>query len=63
MMQRYAVLCTRVTTYQIYANSPQEAADLVLDGEGREVDNETLNVTSHHWPDFPLSTDPIDAID
>jgi hypothetical protein len=39
----YTVAVTRITYMEVEATSPVEAVDLVLQGEGTEIDQTTLN--------------------
>jgi hypothetical protein len=40
---KYVVTISRCTDYEIEAESEDEAVDLVLDGEGTEIDQVTFN--------------------
>ena len=39
----YTVAVTRITYMEVEATSPRKAVDLVLQGEGTEIDQTTLN--------------------
>lgn len=43
---KYTVSVTRVTHYDVDADTQDEAIDKVLDGEGAEVDGQTLSATA-----------------